>query len=278
MTYCCRVLCAMINILVVFKTFQEEIGMDFITLTKDNIDHEHICCAFSDKKSTAGYAAKKEWLKKQMQDGYVFTKLDARAKVFIEYCPTEIAYLPVDVANFVAINCFWVSGQYKGKGYAKELLNQCIHESKEKGKEGIVVLCSDKKRPFMSDKKFFLHNGFEVCDHAEPYFELMYLPLNPSANIPKFLDTVRTGTCVDNDGFKVFYSNQCPYMNYYISLQKEIAEINNVIYETVLIDSKEKAMKNPSPFTIYSLYYKGKFITQELTAEKKFEKMIQDLK
>ena len=31
----------------------------YITLTEDNIDKEHICCAFSDKKCTAGYELNK---------------------------------------------------------------------------------------------------------------------------------------------------------------------------------------------------------------------------
>ena len=63
-------------------------------------------------------------------------------------------------------------------------------------------------------------------------------------------------------------------MNYYIDLQSKIAEEQGFIFERVLIDSKEQAMVNPSPFTIYSLFYKGKFITHELTAEKKFLKII----
>ena len=42
--------------------------MKFITLTKDNIENEHICCAFSDKKCTEGYAAKKAWLKNELRE------------------------------------------------------------------------------------------------------------------------------------------------------------------------------------------------------------------
>ena len=53
----------------------------YITLTEDNIDKEHICCAFSDKKCLEGYESKKEWLKKEFANGYVFRRLDARAKV-----------------------------------------------------------------------------------------------------------------------------------------------------------------------------------------------------
>lgn len=44
----------------------------YITLTEDNIDKEHICCAFSDKKCLEGYESKKEWLKKEFANGYVF--------------------------------------------------------------------------------------------------------------------------------------------------------------------------------------------------------------
>jgi len=251
--------------------------MDFITLTKENIEKEHICCAFSDKKSVEGYEKKKQWLKDQIDGGYVFTKLNERAKVFIEYAPSEIAYLPIEANNYMVINCFWVSGKYKDHGYGKELLQKCIEDSKEKGKDGIAVLCSDKKRPFMSDKKFFLNNGFEKGHSAEPYFELLYLKLKDNALAPQFKQTAQNGTCEDNGGFKVYYSNQCPYMNYYINLQSEVAKELGQIYEEVLIDSKEKASNNPVPFTIYGLFYKGKFITQELTAEKKFRKIIEEV-
>jgi len=251
--------------------------MGYITLTKENIENEHICCAFSDKKSVEGYEKKKQWLKNQFDDGYVFIKLDERAKVFIEYAPSEIAYLPIEADNYMVINCFWVSGKYKGQGHGKELLQKCIEDSKAKGKDGIAILCSDKKRPFMSDKKFLMSNGFEVCHTAEPYFELLYLKLKDTAVEPKFNDTAINGTCEDNGGFKVFYSNQCPYMNYYIDLQSEVAKEQGQIYEGVIIDSKEKASINPSPFTIYSIFYKGKFITQELTAEKKFKTIIEEL-
>ena len=76
----------------------------YITLTEDNIDKEHICCAFSDKKCLEGYESKKEWLKKEFANGYVFRRLDARAKVFIEYVPAEYAWLPVTAPNYLILN------------------------------------------------------------------------------------------------------------------------------------------------------------------------------
>lgn len=252
--------------------------MEFITLTKENIDEEHICCAFSDKKSIKGYQSKKDWLKDQIDKGYVFTKLNERAKVFIEYGPSEITYLPVDAPNYMVINCFWVSGKYKKHGYGKTLLEKCIEDSKSKGKDGVIVLCSDKKRPFMSDKKFFLKAGFQVVDQGQPYFELMCMKFDEESDNPVFLEASIAGECENNGGFKVYYSNQCPYMDYYIDLQSQVAEELGMIYEYEIIDSKEKSLKNPSPFTIYSIFYKGKFITQELTSEKKFRTICDELK
>ena len=42
--------------------------MNYIRITKDNIDKEHICCAMSGKQSVA----KKEWLRQRFDDGLVF--------------------------------------------------------------------------------------------------------------------------------------------------------------------------------------------------------------
>lgn len=39
----------------------------YITLTEENIDTEHICCAFSDKKCLEGYKLKRAWLKKDFK-------------------------------------------------------------------------------------------------------------------------------------------------------------------------------------------------------------------
>ena len=88
----------------------------YITLTENNIDKDHICCAFSDKKCLAGYELKKEWLTKEFANGYVFRRLDARAKVFIEYVPAEYAWLPVTAPNYLMINVFGFQGSIKDKG------------------------------------------------------------------------------------------------------------------------------------------------------------------
>lgn len=97
-----------------------------IAITVENIDSEHICCAISDKKGETCVSSKKAWMNERFGDGLVFRKLDVRGKVFIEYIPTEKAWYPIDAPGYMHINCFWVSGQFKGKGYANRLLEACI--------------------------------------------------------------------------------------------------------------------------------------------------------
>ena len=65
--------------------------MDYIQITKENIDKEHICCAMSGKQSLA----KKEWLKQRFAEGLVFYRSVERGKCFIEYIPAENAWVPI---------------------------------------------------------------------------------------------------------------------------------------------------------------------------------------
>ena len=58
---------------------------EYINLTLENIDKEHICCAIGDPKHQNGVDKKKEWIKNKLKDGHIFRKLNARGKVFIEF-------------------------------------------------------------------------------------------------------------------------------------------------------------------------------------------------
>ncbi len=44
---------------------------NYINLTIDNLENEHICCAIADKKHQRGVEAKKEWLKDRISEGHV---------------------------------------------------------------------------------------------------------------------------------------------------------------------------------------------------------------
>ncbi|SDZ99983.1 hypothetical protein SAMN05216331_1141 [Porphyromonadaceae bacterium KH3R12] len=189
---------------------------NYITLTKENIDKEHICCAFSDKKCREGYELKKAWLKKEFDNGYVFRRLDVHAKVFIEYVSAEKAWIPVSAPNYLMINCFWVSGQYKGKGHAKTLLQSAISDARSQGKNGLVTVVGTKKFHFMSDTKWLLGQGFEEVERLPNGFSLLVLKINATAHNPCFKECVKSGECPEKNGLVVYYTNRCPFTEFHV--------------------------------------------------------------
>lgn len=243
------------------------------TLTPENIANEHICCAFADKKCQTGYQAKKEWLSHRFDQGYVFKKLDVRGKVFIEYGPAEKAWLPVEAPGYMLIGCFWVSGQYKGQGHGKALYEECLKDAS--GMNGVVIVAGKDKQPFMSDKKFFVHQGFELCDTADPYFELWYKPLVKSAPVPSFKACAKTAQCDVKQGISVYYSPACPFNDYYVNTELvRVADARGVPLSINRIETMEQAQQHTVPHTIYTVFVNGKFATQHILNEKNFDRFI----
>ena len=251
----------------------------FITLTKENIEKEHICCAFSDKKCQNSYESKKSWLKKEFDNGYVFRRLDERAKVFIEYVPAEKAWIPVVAPNFLMLNCLWVSGQYKGKGYAKALLQSAIEDAKQQGKEGLVTVVGTAKFPFMSDTKWLLRQGFETVEKLSYGFSLLAFKINEKAANPKFAESVSSGECPEKNGLVVYYSNRCPFTEYHVNTElTKTAKNKNISLKIIKLESMEQAQSAPTPATIFTLFYNGKFVTTDISVcmDSRFDKIIKN--
>ena len=116
--------------------------MEYMRITSENIDKEHICCAMSGKQSVK----KKEWLKERFAEGLVFYRSVERGKCFIEYIPAENAWIPIEADGYIYINCFWIAGAMKGHGYSNDLLAECIRDAKAQEKKGICILSSDKRK------------------------------------------------------------------------------------------------------------------------------------
>lgn len=218
-----------------------------ITLNSENISAEHICCAISDKKCSDSYQAKKDWLKKEFDNGYVFRRIDARAKVFIEYGPAEKAWIPIIAPNFLNINCFWVSGKYKQNGYGKELLNSAIQDAQEQGKDGLVTIVGTKKFHFMSDTKWLLKQGFEEVDKTSSGFSLLVKKINSKSKNPTFNNSVRSGECPEKNGIVVYYSNRCPYAEFHTKNSLlETAKNRNLPLKIIKLETREQAQSAPS--------------------------------
>lgn len=250
--------------------------MDYLRLTQENIADAHICCAFSDKKCRDGYEAKKQWLSQAFDEGYVFQRLDARAKVFIEYGPAEHAWMPIEAPHYLALGCFWVSGRYKRSGHGKALLQQAISAAKQEGKHGLVAVVGRKKFHFMSDTRWLLKQGFRQCDETESGFVLLCLSWDVSAAEPRFSAAVHD-TPVMPQGCVVYYSHRCPYAEYHVTTSlTESCEKHGIPLTIIPLDTEQAAQQAPTPGTIFSLYLDGQFVTTDISVclGSRFDKMI----
>lgn len=242
--------------------------MNYIKLTPENLENEHICCAMTNNKDPQTMA-KKAWISNRLAEGLVFLKSAERGKCFIEYIPSEYAWVPIEAQEYMYINCFWVSGSFKGHGYSNELLGACISDSMEKGKRGICTISSTKKMSFLSDPKYLAYKGFLTADTAEPYFTLLYLPLEKNAPVPKFKEQVKQPH-TEEKGFSLYYTAGCPYTAKYVPLIEEKARDMGLPFRSIFIDNAEAARNAPAAWTNYALFYDGKYITNEILSEKRF--------
>ena len=240
--------------------------MNYIRITKENIDREHICCAMSGKQSVA----KKEWMKDRLDEGLVFYRSDERGKCFIEYIPAENAWVPIEAAGWIYINCLWIAGSMKGHGYSNDLLNECIRDAASQGKKGLCILSAEgRKREFLADPKYLAYKGFTVADTTDTGITLMSLPLTPDAEPPRFRECARHPH-VPGSGFVLYYTDQCPFTYYWVPRVQQAAKEHGIPLRVIHITDRKSAQSVPAPVTTYALFRDGEFVAQAIQSDKKF--------
>ena len=244
---------------------------NYINLTLDNLDKEHLCCAIADKKHQCGVESKREWLKERIAEGHVFRKLNEKGKVFIEYAPLCNAWVPVVGDNYIYIYCLWVSGSFKEKGYGKELLEYCINDARSQGRSGVCVISSTKKKSFLSDKKFMVKHGFLSVDKIDNEYELMALSFDGTK--PQFSDNAKKQSIID-ETLTIYYGTQCPYIPNCIEQVESYCKSNRIPLNLIEVNSLEKAKAVPCVFNNWAVFYKGKFETVHLLNEGYLKKLL----
>lgn len=235
--------------------------MDFINLTTENLEQEHLCCIIRSRKPHPGVEAKRQWLSDRLKEGHVFRKLNAKGCCFIEYAPLEMAWVPINGDNFYYIYCLWVQGEFKGKGYGKELMEYCIADAKEKGKSGICMLGAKKQKNWLSNQAFAKKYGFEVVDITDTGYELLALSFDGTT--PQFTENAKREK-IENQELTIYYDMQCPYIYQKIEEIEQYCETNEVPVRFIQIDTLQKAKEVPCVFNNWGAFYKGKFETVNL--------------
>jgi len=247
------------------------VSADLITLTPENLPREHLCCIIRSRKPHPGVEAKRQWLSERLAEGHVFRKLNAKATVFIEYAPLETAWVPVVGENYFYIYCLWVSGECKGKGYGRELMESCLADARQKGRSGVCMLGSEKQKAWLSDQSFAKKFGFQVADTTENGYELLALSFDGTT--PKFAPAAKAMK-IDDPTLTIYYDLQCPFIPQRIEMIQTWCETNGVPLSLIRVDTLQKAKALPCAFNNWAVFYRGDFVTVNLLDPTAIEKMV----
>jgi len=249
--------------------------IEIIEVNESNIN-QYAICGYKDKKKE-GYKLKIDWLKNNFLNGIKHKILhsDEDGDVGgIEYIPGEYAYRPVNADGFIFINCIYIiSRKYKGKGYGKLLLEDCINYAKEKNKLGVATVT--RKGTWMPGNELFIKNGFKIVDQSPPDFELLTIKFNDDTKDPKFIIDYNSMSQKYGSGLIIFKSAQCPF------LAKSVKEINetakkeyNIIPTIINLDNYKDAQKSPCAFGTFCIAYNGKVVTANPISSSRFKNIM----
>ena len=108
---------------------------------------------------------------------------------------------------------------------------------------------------------------------------MWYLPFEDgegraaAPNVPKFRDCAKHPH-IDESGYVLYYTAQCPFNAKYVPVLEETAKKNGIAFRAIKLDSKDAARNAPTPVTTYSLFRDGEYVTNEQMNDKKFLKLV----
>ena len=242
----------------------------FLNLTPENLADEHLCCIIRSKKAHPGVEAKRQWLAQRLPEGHVFRKLDEKATVFIEYAPLETAWVPILGDNYLYIYCLWVTGESKGKGYGRELMEYCLDDAREKGKSGVCMLGAAKQKAWLSDQAFARKFGFETVDTTQNGYELLALSFD--GTLPRFSPTAKA-MCIESKTLTIYSDSQCPFVAQYRELIDRHCRGKGIPVSFIPVDTLEKAKSLPCVFNNFAVFYGGEFVTVNLITPAQIDRL-----
>jgi len=250
--------------------------IQIIDLTPENIA-EYGVCGYKDVQKHLELRKKIAWFREFYPKGLRIKALFSKESGYqgmLEYIPGKYAHRPVEAEGYMFIHCIFVGfrREFKGKGYASLLIDECIEESKELKMQGVAVVT--RKGAFMAKKDIFVKKGFVLVDKVEPDFELLVLKIDEEAPNPKFRD-IKKNLKQYEKGLFVIRSVQCPYteknVNAILKSAKEEFDI-----EPKLVDLKDSTAVQNSPcaFGTFCIILNGEIISHHPISNTRFENIM----
>jgi hypothetical protein len=173
------------------------------------------------------------------------------------------------------IHCVFVGfkKEYKGKGFASSLIDECIKDAKKNDMLGVAVVT--RKGSFMADKDIFIKKGFQVIDSAKPDFELLVKKFDSNSKNPKFKSNMTNNLKKYQKGLYVIRSPQCPYTEKNVNAILESAK-NKFNLKPNLVDllDSNAVQDIPCAFGTFCIIYNGEIISHQPISNTRFENIM----
>ena len=251
-----------------------------VSLTPENFP-EYGVCGYKDVAKHKELRAKWEWFQEYYPKGLrikVIDSLSGGYQGMIEYIPGEYAHRPVIAGGFMFIHCIFVGfrKEFKGKGLASALIEDCMKDAKALEMNGVAVVT--RKGSFMAGSEIFLKHGFKPVEKAKPDFELLVKKLNDNELYPAFRKEVLAESRTYDQGLTIFRSRQCPYTEKNVNAMMQTAQ-EKYHLKTQLVDLKDhlSAQNTPNPFGSFAMVYNGKIISHHPISHTRFENIMDSL-
>jgi hypothetical protein len=256
---------------------KDSTDFEIMDLTPKNIT-DYGVCGYKDMKKHIELKRKVEWFNKYYPKGLrikiIFSKTGGYQGM-LEYIPGRYAHRPVHAEGYMFIHCIWVGfkSEFKGRGYASSLIDECIKDAKNSNMQGVAVVT--RKGPFMAKKDIFLKKGFILVDEVQPDFELLALKFNQKAGTPKFKN-MALGEY--KRGLTILRSAQCPYSVKNVDAIIETAKKLNIKPNLVELEDSDSAQHTPGAFGTFCIIYNGEIISYHPISNTRFENIMRSMK
>ncbi len=250
--------------------------IEIIDLTPQNIA-DYGVCGYKNVKKHLELRRKIDWFTEYYPKGLrtkvIFSKKDGYQGM-LEYIPGKYAHRPVEAEGYMFIHCIFVGfkNEFKGKGYASSLIDECIKDAKKANMQGVAVVT--RKGPFMAKKDIFLKKSFALVDEAKPDFELLVLKFSQKTANPKFRNmSLEKYT----KGLTIIRSAQCPYSVKNVDAILENAK-NELNIKANLIELKDSnaAQLTPCAFGTFCIIYNGEVISHHPISNTRFANIMKN--
>jgi len=247
-----------------------------IDLTPENIANYGVC-GYKDVNKHVELRNKIEWVKEFYPKGLRIKAIISEKGGYqgmLEYIPGKFAHRPVEADGYMFIHCLFVGfkKEYKGKGFASSLIDECIEDAKNNKMLGVAVVT--RKGSFMADNYIFLKKSFQIVDTTKPDFNLLALKFDEKSKNPNFKTNLDENLKEYKTGLTILRSAQCPYTEKNVNSIIESAKKMNLKVELVDLKNITTIHNSPCPFGTFGIVYNGKVISHHPISNTRFENIM----